>query len=152
MTLRISDKWVWEFWFTQDVPDYHIFYLQAPRSLGDESLRHWHVSIGHAVSQDLLHWEVLPDALVPSTESGTWDNYTTWTGSIIKHAGTWYLFYTGSNREEDGKFQRIGLALIIQGLGFFFLFESIGFNHVLAVFGFRYIHLFCGLGFQFAEA
>ena len=111
MTLRVLDKWVWDFWFAQDKSDYHIFYLQAPRALGEERLRHWHVSIGHAVSQDLVNWEILPDALAPSTkESNVWDNYTTWTGSIIFHNHIWYLFYTGGNQAEKGLIQRIGLA------------------------------------------
>lgn len=108
--IRLHNNWVWDFWFAQDKSDIHIFYLQAPRAIGEESLRHWNVSIGHAVSQDLVHWETLPDALIPSNEFRAWDNYTTWTGSIIKHAGVWYMFYTGTNREEKGKIQRIGMA------------------------------------------
>lgn len=110
MTLVLADKWVWDFWFAQDGPDTHIFYLQADRSLGDESLRHWHVSVGHAVSQDLRHWDILPDALRPSARPEAFDSYTTWTGSIIRHAGQWHLFYTGGNRSEHGLVQRIGLA------------------------------------------
>jgi beta-fructofuranosidase len=111
MSLRLPDRWLWDFWFAQQGPDYHIFYLQADRSLGREELRHWHVSIGHAVSQDLRHWEVLPDALQPSAEdSEAWDNFTTWTGSILGHAGQWFLFYTGTRRDEQGLVQRIGLA------------------------------------------
>ena len=61
--LSIPDKWLWDFWFAQDGPYYHIFYLQAPKSLSDEKLRHWHATIGHAVSEDLRNWEILPDAL-----------------------------------------------------------------------------------------
>lgn len=111
MPLRLSDKWIWDFWLAQDGPDYHIFYLQAPRSLGDETLRHWNVSIGHAVSQDLQRWEILPDALRPTPAGkGAFDDYTTWTGSVIRHAGLWYLFYTGGTRAEEGLIQRIGLA------------------------------------------
>jgi beta-fructofuranosidase len=108
--LCLPDKWVWDFWLARQGTDYHIYYLQAPRSLGDPELRHWNVSIGHAVSQDLHNWEILPDALKPSAASGQWDNYTTWTGSIIQHSGLWYLFYTGTNREEQGRIQRVGLA------------------------------------------
>ena len=67
MTLRLPDKWVWDFWLAQDGPDYHIFYLQAPRSLSDPDLRHWNVSVGHAVSQNLRDWGILPDALRPSS-------------------------------------------------------------------------------------
>ncbi len=109
MTLRLPDKWLWDFWLARDGVDYHIFYLQAPRSLENEELRHWNVSIGHAVSRDLRQWEVLPDALKPSSEEA-WDDCTTWTGSIIQHAGLWYLFYTGTSHAEDGLVQRIGLA------------------------------------------
>jgi beta-fructofuranosidase len=110
MTINLPDKWVWDFWFAQDGPDTHIFYLQAPRNLQKERLRHWHVSIGHAVSDDLIHWEILPDALAPSKGPGSWDDYTTWTGSILQHNGTWFLFYTGSSRAEKGLVQRVGLA------------------------------------------
>jgi beta-fructofuranosidase len=111
MALRLPDKWLWDFWLAQDGPDYHVFYLQAPRSLEKPELRHWNVSIGHAVSQDLRDWQVLPDALHPSPASTeAWDNYTTWTGSIIRHEGLWVLLYTGGNRAERGLVQRIGLA------------------------------------------
>lgn len=109
MGLRLPDKWLWDFWFAQDGPDYHIFYLQAPRSLEKEDLRHWHVSIGHAVSQDLRTWQVLSDALLPGP-AGAWDDYTTWTGSVLRHDQRWYLFYTGTSRAENGLVQRIGLA------------------------------------------
>lgn len=112
MTLRLADKWIWDFWLARDGPDYHVFYLQAPRSLGDPDLRHWNVSVGHAVSDNLREWEVLPDALHPSSEgSHAFDTYTTWTGSIIQHEGVWYLFYTGGTKSEDGLIQRIGLAV-----------------------------------------
>lgn len=111
MALQLADKWVWDFWLARDGADHHIFYLQAPKSLGDERQRHWHVSIGHAVSRDLVNWTVLPDALAPSrSDSGQWDDYTTWTGSVIRHQGQWYLFYTGSCRAERGLVQRIGVA------------------------------------------
>lgn len=109
MALRLSDKWLWDFWLAKDGPDYHIFYLQAPRSLGQQKLRHWHVSIGHAISSDLRCWRVLPDALRPSPRPA-WDDKSTWTGSLIKHAGLWTMFYTGTSQADEGLVQRIGLA------------------------------------------
>lgn len=109
MPLRLPDKWLWDFWLAYDGPDIHVFYLQAPRSLPDPEMRHWHVSVGHAVSTNLRSWEVLPDALAPGP-AGSWDDYTTWTGSVIEHSGLWYMFYTGSRRAENGLVQRIGLA------------------------------------------
>lgn len=111
MTLHLADRWIWDFWLAQDGRDYHAFYLQAPRSLGDPELRHWNASIGHAVSRDLRDWRVLPDALRPSSDdSDTFDTCTTWTGSIVRYNGVWHLFYTGGKKSERGLIQRIGLA------------------------------------------
>jgi beta-fructofuranosidase len=109
MALRLEDKWLWDFWLAEDGPDYHVFYLQAPRSLSSADLRHYHPSIGHAVSQDLRRWEILPDALAPRA-SAAWDDYTTWTGSVVRHEGVWHMFYTGTSRADEGLVQRIGVA------------------------------------------
>ena len=107
--LLINDKWIWDFWFAQNGDEYHIFYLQAPRSLELEHLRHHNVTVGHAVSTNLIDWNILQDALT-SGANGAWDDLATWTGSIIKHNNIWYMFYTGGNRDEKGLIQRIGLA------------------------------------------
>jgi beta-fructofuranosidase len=109
MGLRLADRWIWDFWLAHDGADHHLFFLQAPRALGDPDKRHWNVSIGHAVSTDLRAWDVLPDALAPTT-TDAWDDYTTWTGSVIRHDDRWWMFYTGTSRRENGKVQRIGLA------------------------------------------
>jgi beta-fructofuranosidase len=109
MSLRLPDKWVWDFWFVRRGGERHLFYLQAPRSLGDVSLRHHNATIGHAVSGDLRDWQVLPDALHPGPD-GSWDDLATWTGSAIGHDGRWYMLYTGINRAEQGLVQRVGLA------------------------------------------
>ena len=63
--LRLEDDWVWDSWVADDGERYHLFFLKAPRSLGDPSLRHARATVGHAVSTDLRDWEVLPDALGP---------------------------------------------------------------------------------------
>ena len=84
--LRLADHWLWDFWFARDGEEVHIFYLQAPRSLGDPDLRHRNATIGHAVSRDGRDWSVLPDALGPGPE-GTFDDLATWTGSVVRHDG-----------------------------------------------------------------
>ena len=94
MTLRLPDRWLWDFWFARDGDEVHVFYLQAPRALGDPELRHRNATIGHAVSRDLRDWRVLPDALGPG-EPGAFDDLATWTGSIVEHGGRWMLLYTG---------------------------------------------------------
>jgi beta-fructofuranosidase len=107
--LTLTDKWVWDHWMVDTGSEYHIFYLQAPRSLGDPDLRHQHARTGHAVSTDLVRWEILPDAL-DAGAPGAWDDRATWTGSIVRKGDTWYCFYTGSCNAEKGLIQRVGLA------------------------------------------
>ncbi len=50
MTLTLEDKWVWDLWLAPEKVDgnWHIFFLQAPRSLIDPDLRHANATVGHA--------------------------------------------------------------------------------------------------------
>lgn len=108
--LRLEDRWIWDSWYTFDGNLHHAFYLSADRSLGDPELRHRHPIIGHAVSEDLLNWQVLPDAITPS-DAPAFDSWTTWTGSIVQaEDGMWWMFYTGTSREDGGDIQRVGAA------------------------------------------
>ncbi len=109
--LRLEDSWIWDSWSVDD-PDgrHHLFFLKAPRSLGDPELRHFTPSIGHAVSADWCCWTPLPDALRPA-DTPAWDDLTTWTGSVVRGpADRYHLFYTGASRSEQGLVQRIGRA------------------------------------------
>lgn len=107
--LQLDTHWTWDFWIARDGETYHLFFLKAPKSLGDPDQRHWHARVGHAVSGDLHAWEVLPDALGPGPD-GAWDDQATWTGSVLRAEGRWNLFYTGIGHPEGGAHQRIGLA------------------------------------------
>ncbi|ROR96759.1 beta-fructofuranosidase [Salana multivorans] len=107
--LLLDDHWTWDFWTTRDRDVYHLFYLKAPKSLGDPDLRHVNARVGHATSTDLRTWSELPDALGPGAV-GSWDDLATWTGSVLEESGTWYMFYTGVDRRDGGATQRIGVA------------------------------------------
>lgn len=110
MVIALKDKWIWDSWYAHDGERWHGFFLQADKSLGDPDLRHFNVSQGHAVSDDLVNWTHLGTMLKP-IETPAWDDYTTWTGSVVQgDDGLWHLFYTGSTRAEDGLRQRIGHA------------------------------------------
>ena len=109
MTLKLDDKYIWDFWHYAEGGTQHLFFLQADRAIGNPDLRHWNVSIGHAVSNDLRQWDVRGTVFGPS-QSPAWDDYTTWTGSVIKAEGCYHLFYTGTCRAENGLRQRIGHA------------------------------------------
>ena len=110
MVLKLDDKWVWDSWYVHDGERWHGYFLQAPKAIGDPELRHWNVTQGHAVSDDLVHWEHRGTCFVPALAKA-WDDYTTWTGSVVSGPdGRWHLFYTGTCRAEDGLYQRIGHA------------------------------------------
>ena len=110
MVIALNNKWIWDSWYAHDGEQWHAYFLQADKSLGDPALRHWNVSQGHAVSDNLRDWTHLGTSFAPADEPA-WDDFTTWTGSVIHgEDGQWHLFYTGTCRAEEGKKQRIGHA------------------------------------------
>ena len=110
MALRLEDKWIWDSWYVFDGQRYHAFFLHASRALGDPVRRHRNPIVGHAISDDLTNWTVVRDALIVS-DSPAFDSWTTWTGSVIRDDnGLWWMFYTGTSREDGGDVQTIGAA------------------------------------------
>lgn len=110
MVIALKDKWIWDSWYARDGARWHGYFLQADKSIGDPDLRHFNVSQGHAVSDDLINWEHKGTCLAPSA-GPAFDDYTTWTGSVTRgDDGLWHLFYTGARRSENGLYQRIGHA------------------------------------------
>ncbi len=76
--------------------EYHLFFQYSPGGL-DFNRMHW----GHIRSHDLLHWEVLPDALAP--EAGGVDACGCWTGSVLAQDGVFHIFYTGCAEPDGGR-------------------------------------------------
>ena len=106
---RPDDRYVWDFWLARDGDAWHMFHLQAPRSLQPDD-RHWNASVGHAVSTDLTQWTDAGTALEPGAR-GEWDDLAIWTGSVIRHSsGSWLMAYTGISEESGCRIERIGLA------------------------------------------
>lgn len=107
--LELADHWVWDSWPAFDGEYHHLFFLRASRALQDPDRRHRRATVGHARSKDLLAWELLPDALVPS-DGPAWDDQAIWTGSVVQGPqGDWYMYYTALSRENP-LVQRIGVA------------------------------------------
>ena len=110
MVLALKDKYIWDSWYVHDGAKWHGYFLQADRSIGDPDLRHFAVSQGHAVSEDLINWTHLGTCLAPSA-GPAFDDKTTWTGSVVQGPdGLWHLFYTGGAQAEGALYQRIGHA------------------------------------------
>lgn len=66
---------------------YHLFYQYFPYAPVWGTM-HW----GHAVSEDLVHWEHLGTALFPTRNE---DQNGCFSGSALEHDGKLYLYYTG---------------------------------------------------------
>ena len=68
------------------------------RDMSDVSRRAMEES--HLVSRDLLRWQELPNALIKGSDPLGPDWESIWTGSVVEHGGTFYLFYTGKNSND----------------------------------------------------
>ena len=58
-----------------------------------------------------MHWQEVGDALVHS-DGPAFDDRAIWTGSVLRGPdGRWRMFYTGIDRADGGRAQRIGCAV-----------------------------------------
>lgn len=92
---------------------YHFFYQYNPYHGFWDSM-HW----GHAISEDMLHWEYLPVALAPSE---SYDNHLKggcFSGSAIEKDGKLFLMYTGTTNLGNGFEQAQCIAYSEDGIHF----------------------------------
>ena len=117
MNYRPKGMWVWDPWCVADgAGTVHLFHLQQHERPEDGD---WNLSpMGHAVSNDLLHWKELPSVLPPSEAVRDDDDRQAWTGCAIPHNGRINLFYTMRGSASDGRIQAIGLARSEDGVHF----------------------------------
>lgn len=92
---------------------YHFFYQYNPYDSFWGSM-HW----GHAVSNDLLHWDYLPVALAPSHEYDNHPQGGCFSGSAIEYNGRLYLFYTSAANKGGGVIQNQSMAYSDDGITF----------------------------------
>lgn len=110
MAFALAKYWVWDYWLADDGALFHLYYLRAPKSLGDPDLRHRNARIGHASSSDLSSWVDHGEVLAPGA-SGDFDETATWTGSVVRGPDDhWWMFYTGARFDASGNTQAIGIA------------------------------------------
>jgi beta-fructofuranosidase len=113
--LSVDGAWVWDFWLARDGDEHHIFFLNAPVSLGNPLHRHRAARIGHAVSGDLTTWTQLPQPFTIGV-SKAFDEHATWTGCTVRgDDGLWRMFYTGTRYLADepnsANIETVGLAV-----------------------------------------
>ncbi len=74
-----------------DGTEYHLFFQYVENSLKWDKTIAW----GHAISQDLLNWTQIENAIEPlDTEAGCWS------GSVVLKDGVPHLFYTSPEMSE----------------------------------------------------
>src|ERR671932_384240 len=97
--LRLDDLWIWDSWVADDGDLYHLYFLQAPRSLGDASMRHvdrtWYKTL------DLAPPGTTGPALTTASE--------TWRDPLVlpdPGGDGWHMLLTaravGAGRNDDG--------------------------------------------------
>jgi hypothetical protein len=101
-------EYIKDYFVYRDGETFHLFYnvgnageSQQWFEAGNEK------AFGHATSKDLARWEHHPRVL--PVMPGTWEGMVVSAPSIIKHGGTYYMFYTGFDDRVPGK-QTVGLA------------------------------------------
>lgn len=113
MAFTLDTHWVWDFWLADDGDQFHMYYLRAPKSLGDQNLRHRNASVGHAVSDDLRSWTDR-GVVLEHGNAGDFDESATWTGSIVRGPdGIWRMFYTGArflSPDSHANVESVGVA------------------------------------------
>ena len=92
---------------------YNLFFQYNPY-YGFWDYMHW----GHAVSEDLVHWEYLPLALAPSESYDDHMRGGCFSGSAIEHDGKLFLMYTGTKNDGNGFEQSQCIAYSEDGIHF----------------------------------
>lgn len=77
---------------------YHMFCQHQPYQ-GTWGQMFW----GHAVSKDMVHWEMCGEGIAPSEEYDGWIGGGIFTGSAIYEDGEIKVFYTGCSEEKQAQ-------------------------------------------------
>ena len=101
-------EYVKDYYVYREGDTFHLFYNVG---IAGESQQWFEAgnekAFGHATSKDLKTWEHHPRVL--EVVPGSWEGMVVSAPSIIKHDGTYYMFYTGFDDRVPGK-QTVGLA------------------------------------------
>lgn len=114
---RSNDGIEWERnrdWVAIDFADHSETALARPFVLRDEGLlRMWFstkrtsYAIGYAESSDGINWTRSDEHAGLTPSDGGWDSQMVEYGAVVKHDGTYFLFYNGNDYGQDG----FGLAV-----------------------------------------
>ncbi|NMC55375.1 MAG: hypothetical protein GYA48_17250 [Chloroflexi bacterium] len=89
--LKHSGHHLGDSWYFVDGQTIHCFYLTCPENIE----RHTSWDIGHAVSNDLINWQI-EEIVLRKGEPESYDGRCPATGSVIRAAGRYWMAYTGN--------------------------------------------------------
>ncbi|NPV55153.1 MAG: family 43 glycosylhydrolase [Anaerolineae bacterium] len=89
--LKHDGNYLGDSWYFVEGDEAHCFYLTCP--MGIE--RHTAWDIAHAVSKDLVNWDI-KGVILRRGEPGSYDGRCPATGSVIKKNGRYWMAYTGN--------------------------------------------------------
>jgi len=89
---------------------WHIFFQRTPNGPFKTQM-HW----GHLKSKDLVHWEIMPDALRPElqTDDFGFDQKGIWSGDVIVDGGKAFAFYTSVNHSNSLEANNPGISMAV---------------------------------------
>jgi len=82
----IETRKLWDTWIFPWDGRYHLFYLETQKTHNDH--------VGHAVSDDLVHWEPL-ESIKTKGNPGEWNHKRTATGMVLRHDNKFVMFVGG---------------------------------------------------------
>jgi len=86
---------------------YHLFFIRHNTALPTSLTE---TDFGHARSNDLYHWTILPPVFPVRPDD--WDNRHVWAPHIFQRDGLWWMFYTGVTESPQFNLtQRMGVAV-----------------------------------------
>jgi len=97
-------EYVTDFCIIRSAGTFHLFHIRGERWTWPLGYRE--IDLGHAISTDLCTWTPVQPVLGPGAP-GAWDETGIWAPDIIEVDGVYYMFYTGSDAQNN---QAIGLA------------------------------------------
>ena len=79
----IASRSLWDTWILPHQGEYHLFHLESQQDVWSH--------VGHAVSNDLIHWQT-HDSIAVRNSQPHWNSDVTLTGMVVPHDNRFFMF------------------------------------------------------------
>ena len=91
MRYQADGTQMWDGWFLNVEDRVHLFHMQVPPAKGTVLPEREHQAVGHAYTDDLVHWTQCPRLLHPLYDEAPMDYHQKFTGCAAQKDGTYYV-------------------------------------------------------------